>query len=356
MDCLICFYPITGSSVTCGNPDCDSRICTECATAFVNFSDKQIPKCPNTSCKHEYLYSEMKKLDVVKRYNNICYEFFNIDKGNDATELLSHEIMIEKLRKERKEFIQAKFPAAIALTIEYALASKMRKIDKENKKKIQKVVESSNKKCMNLLCPGKLDPNYVCMTCESHFCKECEKKKTDTHTCDPNDIESVKFVDSLVKCPKCVFPVIRSWGCNFMTCSVCKTNFHYETGEITNAGNHHDITTTLKQNNKPSVRYVGEYPADIMELIIRIEDMIPKTETLQPIIKLLTKITKHNDGNSTTSDVDTYKENIAKHFEKYKMYQHKNKKYYKIMQTIEEHHVQKTLTKEKLILFTNILL
>lgn len=364
-DCLICFYPIENEHVKiqCGNPDCLASICHECAKAYIihSESEKQIPKCPNAVCKHEYLYSGFKKLDDESKtkYVNACYEYFMGTKANDIDDTINHERMIDRLRKERKEFISKTFPKAISITIEYALASKMRKIDKQNRKKVQEIIGLSNKKCINLLCPGKLsndsNTNYKCLTCDTQFCKMCEKQITlpiSDHICDPNDIESLKFVQSLVKCPKCVYPVIKSYGCNFMTCSVCKTNFHYETGEITKAGNHHNATATVTTSLKPSVRWSDDYANDnsgILSLLAQIEAKTSHEQSLTPIMNDLTKIRKYTIDNHEHLTIDdslikTTKEHIAKHFERYKIAQYRHKSYYRIMRNIEYHHNMQTLT------------
>lgn len=364
-DCLICFYPIeSNQNISCGNPDCSASICYECAKVYIIHSEneKEIPKCPSPSCRHEYLYSMFKQIDDESktRYINACYEYFTVMKSNDIDDTINHERMIEKLRKERKEFIASAFPKAISLTIEYALSSKMRKIDKQNRKKIKDIIDSTNKKCINLLCPGKLDTNYKCLTCDTLFCTKCEKNissHTSTHVCDPNDIESLKFVQSLVKCPKCLYPVIRSYGCNYMTCSVCKTNFHYETGEITQAGNHHNASANIVTSLKPSERWRDYYEKDtndisaskdILSLLKQLEAKAPQEETLTPIMRDLIKIKKYtfDNGEIEIDDISfrTTKEHIAKHFEKYKIAQYKYKEYYKVMRFIEEHHNNKTLT------------
>lgn len=345
MDCLICFYPIQqGDSITCGNPECSASICSECAKSYILFSktENQIAKCPSSSCRNEYLYSNIKKLgkEYEILYNDTCFQYFNMENTNDVDNIVNHDLLLDKIRKERKEFIQLQFPVAISLTIEHALSSKMRKIDKQNRLKIKKIINDSNRKCINLLCPGKLNADFKCLTCDTIFCKQCEKKTHIGHICKDEDIQSLQFIKSLVKCPKCLYPVIRSYGCNNMTCSVCKTDFNYITGQISVVGGNHDNAhTEINTSIKPSERFKNDYNIDVLKLLIEFENKTPKEESLTYILKQLIKIKK-----GETELCDNIKESIAKSYEKHQTSVYRQKRYYKLAQIIEECHNNNELT------------
>lgn len=338
-DCLICFCQVDSTSIVqCGNPECTACVCAECATALVMFSysENTMPRCPNTQCRQPYLYSQIKQhigADGQHAYVESCFRHVENDKGEQASSIAAQDLMIEKLRKDRLEFIQSRFPAAISLTIQYALGSKMRRIDRENRVKMKRIIESSHRNCFNLLCPGKLTPEYVCVTCNTSFCKRCERKTTPDHVCDDKDIESVQFVQSLVKCPKCKYPVIKSIGCNYMTCSVCQTNFNYETGEVTKYGNHHNATTHVNTSVKPSQRFADKCDAATIDVLRRFESAVPKPD-LGTVVRLLTKLKKQEN------DHDHIKMQIAQQYERYVTHMYAQKQYYKIMQEIENHYMQ----------------
>lgn len=340
--CSICFYPID-KKISCRNPMCSAVICYECGESFIKFSHKEheMPRCPATSCRQHYLYSDIIKLgpDIQIMYNDSCFEYLKNDKRDEVNIKLNHNIMIEKIRKEKEEFIKKQFPIAISLTIQNSLSTKLKKINRTNREHLQKMMDKSNKSCMNLFCPGKIKTDTMkCMTCETEFCEKCECPLKEEHICSQDDIDSVKFIDNLVRCPNvhCRLPVIRSYGCNHITCSVCKTNFNYVTGEKTVAGNHDNTTTILRNTLKLSDKYMDEYPEEIMNRLRDIEDMIPVQVTLTHALNILMK---ENSNNKT-------KNMIAKEYERYMLYQYKKKTYYKIMNTIQDHHISKTLTKE----------
>jgi hypothetical protein len=90
-------------------------------------------------------------------------------------------------------------------------------------------------KCFDEKCPGLMNENGICITCEQKSCTKCFEKLTDNHECNPDTLETVKMLKSDTKpCPKCFVPIHRSAGCYQMWCTNCHTTFHYNTGEILN--------------------------------------------------------------------------------------------------------------------------
>ena len=352
-DCAICLNPMP-NYVKCGNPMCLTFTCFECGDALMKFSRKTkvMPECPSTTCRQHYLYSEIKKLsrECMAMYTNACFEYFMHGNKKTIDDTLNHAAIIEKVRQDRTKFIKAKFPTAIAMTIEFALASKLRRITVKNRTHAQTMLLKLNQKCMNLFCPGKLENDTnVCTTCDTKFCKECECiVQNNSHICRKEDIESVKFVQTLIRCPNkdCALPVIRSYGCNFITCSVCKTKFDYTTGLPSDQGNHQNDTTIVNKSMKPSERYCMDYPLEIIEMLCDLEAKFPNTVTIESIIRILTDVVKLRTTDGDTCQVR--KSNIAKHYEKYVVAQHRMKQYYKALAAVEDHHTNKTLNAQVL--------
>lgn len=93
------------------------------------------------------------------------------------------------------------------------------------------------KRCSVDDCRGFLSSQYKCGMCETWCCPDCHviigKTKDAPHTCDPNDVESVKLMKVETKaCPKCAVPIFKIDGCDQMWCPECKTAFSWKTGAI----------------------------------------------------------------------------------------------------------------------------
>lgn len=350
--CIICFSPILKKlqSLSCCDPSCTSCICLDCGGALLEFSagEKEIPRCPAISCRQHYLLSQVKLLgnDSVAVYAQLCFDHFVREKKDELDNKVNHASMMENIRKQKVDFIDTNFPIAIALTIKYALSSKLKAVNVASRTNVRKSLVQMNKKCFNTCCPGKLDDaTGTCIVCNTVFCNECEMPKLVDHKCTQENIDSVQFVKTLIKCPTCRLPVIRSWGCNFITCSVCKTNFDYVTGNKTIDGNHQHVHTSLNTTIKLSDRISC---LDIEKaLLIQIDRLAPSEPILTRIISLLANVYNGN----TNLNANTHKNNcaylqIAKEYEKYKCAQYAYKAYYRALVNIEQHNVAKTLTNE----------
>ena len=110
-----------------------------------------------------------------------------------------------------------------------ALRKKLTKINKDNKKVLEKKIKY-NKRCFNIICSGVLDEKYFCDICMTNYCKTCERIEENNHSCKEEDLQSLKYIQSSVKCPTCYFPIERIYGCDHMRCPGCKTHFNYATG------------------------------------------------------------------------------------------------------------------------------
>jgi hypothetical protein len=83
-------------------------------------------------------------------------------------------------------------------------------------------------------CRGFLSSQYKCGLCETWSCPDCNviigKSKTTPHTCDPNDVESVKLMKVETKpCPKCAVPIFKIDGCDQIWCTHCHIAFCFRT-------------------------------------------------------------------------------------------------------------------------------
>ena len=364
-DCNICYFPIEGIHIKCSDPSCITEICTDCLESYIEYhlnNGKGIPKCAMKGCKNgELLLSEIEKTkndDLIKKYTKLIINHLKNDNSDDIFAETNKQLMIKKIRKERHEFTLKEYPKAISFVIETSLKSKLNNIDKNNKEHIKEIVKKTNKKCPNIFCySGILDVDFTCLSCCQTFCKKCETKKDENHVCKDEDIETLKVVDSFVKCPKCKLPVVRSYGCNNITCSICKTNFDYISGKVTVAGNHSKDTLVLKQQKKIS-RLLSEekYDQIIVDYMIEIENKQPENYSFTNIISILKKyMSMENEDPKNIKELEKMERKMVENYEIYQKTKYKNKEYYKHMILIQEAYEKKNITLTFLVSINNSL-
>ena len=367
-NCIICYFPITDIGIKCSNyRSCISEICIECCESYIEFhfnENKNIPKCPSTTCKDgEYLISEIKKLnnkDIIKKYNILYINYLKNHNLDDILAETNQKIMIENIRKERTEYIKKEFPTAISFIIEKALQTKLKRIDKQNQEHIKDLKRRNNRKCLNPLCySGLLDIDFKCLTCFTQFCKKCEVKikEKETHDCKQEDLDSLKLVESFVKCPHCKLPVVKSFGCNNITCSICKTNFDYISGKITVYGNHSLDTLELKNPKPLSIIFIEDENIDngiIANCMRKIENNEPENYSFNNVISEFKKYfnleseTLEKGGNlkDIENDLEKIREKISINYQEYQKIRFLKKEYFKFIEILKEHYENKTINIE----------
>jgi hypothetical protein len=195
---------------------------------------------------------------------------------------------IEKIRKDREVFIHTKLPVAVQFTAQIIMSSALKKIDKQIVARIHEESNKSRRTCMNLMCNGSLDDNFVCLTCGTRFCKDCEVLLRPGHVCRPEDVESVKEVNQMVRCPNCMLPVIKADGCNFMRCSNCNENFLYDSGKKGGGGNSHNASVNVKTKVLLSNTYKDQLTRmNLLQPIIDLEHLQPTAHNPQKLNELL---------------------------------------------------------------------
>ena len=140
------------------------------------------------------------------------------------------------------------------------------------------------------------------MTCDTVFCKDCEKEKKAGHVCLQEDIESVQSVKELPRCPNCQIAIFRSDGCDAMTCASCQYKFNYKTGEKSGHGSHN---RPLEQPSKTKHVLSALHPKEINELglarlILELEALEPEPDNSQ-LSNLFINYYKNQRGSSSSS-------------------------------------------------------
>lgn len=286
-NCMICFETLSEKSFSCSK-NCNGKVCETCLCMLISHSVNHsvVPSCPTVKCNGEYFISNFPKSfdETREKYSNICFDILS---GIGQKTLVDKEIsqkIIENLRKEKINFLD-NFPISVKNVAQIALKKKLNKINNNNLKKVQGVLTTTTSKCFALFCDGKLLADGSCILCKKKFCLECEKLiENSTHKCNEEDISSVQAVKSFVKCPQCLIPVIRSWGCDNMTCPVCKINFSYTTGKRVVDGNHQNITIKLKKTfyDDISEKYKNK---EALEILMKIQNKKPNTPRIDTFLK-----------------------------------------------------------------------
>jgi len=281
MSCIVCFDNILKSqSIECSDPFCTVRLCKECLEMSLNiaYKDGVIPNCPQ--CKIEYTLSNIKKhisdKVILEKYYKVCFLQIDRDKGDMAKKEITQDKILERIRQERNLFIQREFPVAITRVANIALKSKMNRLEKKTHDKIKKDMEKAFKRCFNLNCFGQLNKDYKCNYCDTQFCEMCEEEKEPKHKCKQENIDTVNYVNTIVKCPKCKIPIERAQGCNSMTCAHCHTNFDYVSGQ---EGGHGSSNTSVELREHYTL--LNEYKTVINDE--ELENLISDFDTLKKV-------------------------------------------------------------------------
>lgn len=334
MDCIVCFCPIDTTPIKCSAINCDNYICIDCIQLLITYSkdNNLIPTCPSSGCNAIYLYSKLNPLldkDIMENYELACLNGIVKKKGDDIEKEMEQERLLNKLREEKKVFVQSTFPIAITRVANVALKHKLHTLEKSKRQHITDKLKDSKRRCMNLICKGHLNSEMQCLLCESKFCNKCERLLIDGHQCKKDDIESLNYVNNMIHCPTCNLPIEKSYGCNNMTCAYCGTHFDYNTGQGGYAGNegtNHYIQ--LKNTRSLSFVYSDIVKGEKLKLIDQIEQQKP----VEPSEKSIHRVIK--DYYNNIND-DTIAHKLALELDKYTRSKIRYKLYTDIMIDIE---------------------
>lgn len=336
--CAVCFCPIEKNerSYSCVVIECNECVCEECMILLLKFSEGSgiIPKCPAEKCKGIYTLSNLKEMsqDDLSIYSSACFKYIMKDQGDVVKKRLQEIKILTDLRNERLKYLEQEYPKGILLTAKITFKDRLRSLDKQKSKLKSAQINKTNRNCMNVVCNGFLDPNFVCITCGTEFCNQCEVKITENHVCKQEDLDSVNIVNDMVKCPGCKLPVFKNEGCDSITCSNCNTNFEYSTGKLGGHGSSNaKLGKTISINKKERLSNIFEehLNSECLELLLMFEALEPKIRTKDTI---LTPIKEY----FSTNDSQLAKKKIAIKIDKYYNYMAKNRHYHKLLIKIEE--------------------
>lgn len=331
-DCCICFDQT--NFYTCIL--CDTKTCKECCESFIETSNDLI-LCPTKNCNQYYIFNK-NIINNYNKYTDLLFKFLKNDNIDKLTIMKINANLVQNIRNDRLEFIKStKLPAILAF-INIALKDKLKKVDKKNFNFMQSI--DDKEKCYNIFCDRGLlsSKDFKCNECLTTFCKVCKETKLKDHKCDERILSSLKLMKNFTKCPKCLVLVEKKDGCNAITCAVCKTNFDYISGEVSQFSNHgKSIYFDLKEDYRLSQEYSTLYPKEMVSLIYKIEQEKPKVPDFKSIVNYMDKLLSEKEVN---------KEKLCKLYYNYNIQTKNTKKYYNCLKKIEDNHKTKTLTKE----------
>jgi len=315
--CYIC-YCNEDFTLKCADKFCTTRICESCFEVYLNhcLSEKSLVKCLNQHCKSYIISDSFKKENNYHElYKKVLLAAFINSQGAEVKDKMNVSKLVGDLRKQRKQFIKT-FPKAIELVIDIALTKKLNNIGKQNKLYVKNLVTKSNRMCMNSHCNGKMnqtDTHFECLKCSTKFCKDCEKVLKENHVCKPEDIESLKLISLIPKCPKCHVAIEKSEGCNGMTCASCQTTFDYGTGKESDHGSTNIIVGP--QKTKFKFDFKQSYPEELARRLFTIESNEPKEPSILMLNNVIQKLLINQE--QTQTDEQNIGNDVLKAFEKY---------------------------------------
>jgi hypothetical protein len=118
----------------------------------------------------------------------------------------------------------------------------------------------SNRSCPAAQCRGFLDGEWRCGLCMSSVCRSCYALIVPgrQHTCNDQDVASMNLIQQSSKpCPNCGMAIHQTDGCDQMWCTVCRTAFSWQTGDIDSGRIHNPHYRTYMQQRP---REVGDIP------------------------------------------------------------------------------------------------
>lgn len=338
--CTICFRDDL-HTIKCASKSCTAHICDECFLVYLNYciAEKSLVVCVNKHCKSYITSSSFKdNNNYYDIYKKAIVTAFLHSRGPDVKNILLIDNIINNMRADRKKFIKI-FPKAINLVVKIALSKKLENINKQNKDCVINLISGLNRICIISHCNGKLNHNFECLKCDTKFCKNCEKIIKLDHVCLISDVESLKFLSNVRKCPKCYIPIEKSEGCNNMTCASCNINFNYSTGELSIEGSTN--VPVLSRKSKVHFGFKTKYSSDIGRMLFRIENREPREPSETLLIGIIKKLLINENNLEITNDT-------IKIFEKYIKNKNEYINYTNIILDINEHHLKGEINTEYL--------
>jgi hypothetical protein len=266
---------------------CGFEICRSCAKTYI-LNKIEEPHC--MSCKvvwdRKFITTNFEKTFISKDYRNHCEEILverEISMLPATQPYVERVIKLENMKKNIEEFtetfyiIRNEYPDLEKDKLEknrniHEILTTIKQLKNEYNDMNNSGIKSKDvfvRKCPNGDCHGFLSSSLKCELCEHFSCSKCREvkgkttKEIQSHTCNPEIVESVKFLEKDSKpCPKCSSLTFKIFGCNQIWCVECHTPWDWSSGKIETGKIHnpHYIEYLAKNNN-------GQAPRDPNDII-----------------------------------------------------------------------------------------
>jgi hypothetical protein len=248
--CAVCCDPFTKQvrkPIVCPVSTCGYSACQTCYKTFLTTDGVTSSKCMN--CNTEFTPAFLK--------SHFPESFIKADLRQHFTEILVQrqvaQLPMSQPRAERE--IQARAKASQVAEIEKLIKSLLvqKRILQDDIRFLRsapthgsadnETVAAFQRKCCDPECPGFVSSAWKCGICSKFSCSHCHEVKGTTreeieaHECNPETVESIKFLKTDTKpCPACGVYIHKTAGCDQMFCTSCKQLWSWKTGRIEKNG------------------------------------------------------------------------------------------------------------------------
>ena len=258
-DCDVCcekYNKNTNKKLVCNS--CNFACCRKCMEIY-SLNIKDFIQCMN--CHR--LLSRFEQSEIFTK------TFLKTYKNHHSEILFENE---KSLMPEAQEYIEnSKIKEQIELKI-IDLEEKIMRLTFEKNILKDRIYEKNNKgifekkiyikKCGFENCRGFINEQWKCAICSNITCKKCLEICKDKHECNPEVLETVKYIKSDARpCPNCGAFIHKISGCDQMYCTVCHTPFSWKSGKIERGAIHNPhYFEYMRKNNKEIPRAPGDNP------------------------------------------------------------------------------------------------
>lgn len=249
--CAVCCDPFTKQvrkSIVCPVSTCGYSACQTCYKTFLTTDGVTSSKC--MQCNTEFTPAFLK--------NHFTETFIKNDLRHHFTEILVQrqiaQLPMSQPKAEREIQAREKVNEVVELDklIKSLLVQKriiqddirfLRTAHAHGSIADNETVAAFQRKCCDPECPGFVSSAWKCGICSKFSCSHCHEVKGTTreeieaHECNPETVESIKFLKADTKpCPACGVYIHKTAGCDQMFCTSCKQLWSWKTGRIEKNG------------------------------------------------------------------------------------------------------------------------